>query len=120
MGRPCCGWRAKNVDGGHGSIQREQIDQVWWYDQLPRMASMDKFALKRKKDDTDNGVLLQQAGITKLQGNGESNSNGQHTGKNNNSNDGKFQLSLKVGVLVDYYDKVVRVRNGSGRLEDDL
>ena len=34
--------------------------------------------------------------------------------KNNNTNDGKFQLSLKVDVHVDYYDKVMRVRNGSG------
>jgi len=42
----------------------------------------------------------------------ESNSNGQHTRNNNNSNDDKFQLFLKVGVLVDYYDKLVRVRHG--------
>jgi len=77
---------------------------------------------ERKKDDTDNGDDVGEAGtITKLQDMyGESNSNGQHTRNNNNSNDGKFHLFLKVGVLVDYYDKVVRVRNGSGRLEDDL
>jgi len=120
MGRPCCGWRAKNVDGGHGSIQSDSRSINCVYDQIPRMASMDKFIIEKKKDDTDNGDAVAKAGITKLQGKEESNSNGRHTRNNNNSNDGKFQLSLKVGILVDYYDKVVRVRNGSGRLEDDL
>ena len=34
-------------------------------------ASMDEFASKRKKDDADNVDAVAEAGITKIQGNGE-------------------------------------------------